>query len=152
MTLPTHCLLGLIIGKLTGQYTAALVGSLFMDVDHLPSYVRHGLLGHPKKMLQVALKSTDEWGDQRGIFHNAFVAAPVVAAVSVLWPFAGWAFGLAYVGHLVLDALDGSGYVPFSPLWRYSLRGPVTYATWREWALSTVLLGLYCLMLSNRKW
>jgi len=32
MTFPTHILAGLIIGKLTGDYTAALAGSLVMDV------------------------------------------------------------------------------------------------------------------------
>jgi len=34
MTLPTHALLGLIIGKATGNYSFAIASSVLPDIDH----------------------------------------------------------------------------------------------------------------------
>ncbi len=44
MFIITHFIAGLLIGKLTGNYTFALVGAVLIDVDHLFSYVKHRVL------------------------------------------------------------------------------------------------------------
>jgi membrane-bound metal-dependent hydrolase YbcI (DUF457 family) len=39
MTLPTHALLGAIIGKVTGNYAIGITSSTLVDIDHLQSYI-----------------------------------------------------------------------------------------------------------------
>ena len=114
MTFPTHILAGLIIGKLTGDYTAALTGSLIMDVDHLFSYYQRGILFKPRAILHESLTAKDPTGSQKNIFHSVqswFLVSLVLSSVNLNF---GLVFSLAYIVHLMLDALNGDVY-PFYP-------------------------------------
>ena len=44
-----HLLTGLIIGKLFGNYTVALLGALLIDLDHLIPYIKHKVIFGFKK-------------------------------------------------------------------------------------------------------
>lgn len=82
MTLPTHFLLGMILGKVTGNYPIAIAASVIIDLDHLQSYISHGIILKPKKLWKTLTDQNDPWGDQRGVLHNiaffGIVAVPLV--------------------------------------------------------------------------
>ncbi len=139
MTTPTHILAGLVIGKMTGHYAAAIIASNIMDLDHLLAYRRGGVLFKPLQMFKHMTEPKDMLGDQRGIFHNVFVAAAICVLAAWLMPAIGVTVTAAYFLHLLFDALDGSRYWPFYPNQTIELNGPVSYCTWKEGALA---LGL----------
>lgn len=142
MTFPTHCLLGLLIGKMTGNYTAALIGSVAVDLDHIASYARHGMLRNPRLFWKTATSAVDPYGDQRGFLHNAFAVAAIAIGIGFIHPGIGLTLVLAHGGHLLLDALDGSGVQPFLPWSRWNFRGPIAYASWREGVFAVFLLAV----------
>ncbi|MDO8552015.1 MAG: metal-dependent hydrolase [bacterium] len=143
MTFPTHILAGLIIGKLTGDYTAAITGSLFMDLDHLISYHQNGILFKPKAILHESLTEKDPWGSQKNIFHSvqAWVVISLLAmAFNLLF---GLIFSLAYFIHLFLDALNGDVY-PFYPYKKFKLTKPIIrYLSKKEAVLGLSLLLIF---------
>ncbi|MDO8482141.1 MAG: metal-dependent hydrolase [bacterium] len=124
MTFPTHILAGLIIGKLTGDYTAALTGSLFMDLDHLISYHQNGILFKPRAILHESLTEKDPWGSQKNILHSVqawLLISLLLVAINVHF---GLIFSLAYLVHLILDALNGDVY-PFYPYKKFQIKKPI---------------------------
>ena len=40
MTLPTHLVFGLIIGKVTGNYPLAVLAAIAVDVDHIVPFAK----------------------------------------------------------------------------------------------------------------
>src|SRR3989344_8464640 len=108
MTLPTHVLAGLIIGKITGDFPTALAGSLVMDLDHTISYFRHGILFKPHQLFKAIHNESDLWGDQRNFLHSIFSYVGIsVLLLAINFNF-GLVFSIAYFFHLVFDALDGA--------------------------------------------
>jgi len=143
MTFPTHILAGLIIGKLTGDYTAALTGSLVMDADHLISYYQNGILFKPKRILQESLTEKDPWGSQKNILHSVQAWFSISLLLVVINIHFGLIFSLAYLVHLVLDALNGDVY-PFYPYKKFKIEEPVIrYLSKREAVLGLTLLLLF---------
>ena len=99
----THLIAGLLIGKLTGNFTWALVGTVLIDADHLLSYVKHRVLFNPKKFWKTITLRDDPWGDQRGILHN-FLAFILILGILFLFGFSALlAFSFGYLSHLSLD-------------------------------------------------
>lgn len=143
MTLPTHFMLGMIIGKITGNYPVALASSTLVDLDHLQSYATHGVLFKPKKLWRALTEQKDEWGDQRGIFHNVIFFAVASVLLILLFHKIGIFIVIGYFGHLCLDALDNSDYWPLYPNKSINLRGPIKYGTWQELIFFLVLLVIY---------
>lgn len=148
MTFPTHILAGLIIGKLTGDYTAALTGSLVMDVDHFFSYHRHGVLFKPGRMIRHSLTAEDPLGNQKNIFHSvqAWIIASLLAmALNMHF---GLIFSLAYIVHLILDALNGDMY-PFYPYKNFYIEKPlIRYLSKQEGVLAFCLTIIFaCLVI-----
>ncbi len=141
MLLPTHLLGGLIIGKITGDYTAALAGAVLVDSDHLLSYFKNGVWFSFKKFIKTVTSQDDPWGDQRNVLHNVIWALIISALVVVFNYKFGVVFALGYLSHLVLDALDNSDYFPFYPSQRLNLKGPIKYFSIAE---VVVMLGLFC--------
>ena len=143
MTFPTHILAGLIIGQLTGDYTAALSGSLVMDIDHLFSYHRHGILFQPKRILRESLTAEDPWGDQKNFLHSVqswFAISLLLLLIDVRF---GLIFSVAYLAHLILDALTGSFY-PFYPYKRFYIKEPIIqYVSNKELALAISLSVIF---------
>ena len=143
MTFPTHILAGLIIGNLTWDYTAALTGSLVMDIDHLFSYHRHGILFQPKRILRESLTAEDPWEDQKNFLHSVqslFAISLLLLLIDVRF---GLIFSVAYLIHLILDALTGSFY-PFYPYKRFYIKEPIIqYVSNKELALAISLSVIF---------
>ena len=143
MTFPTHILAGLTIGKLTGDYTAALTGSLVMDLDNLLSYNRHGILLKPKRMFRESLTEADPWGDQKNFLHSVqswLIISFLIAAIDLRF---GLIFSFAYLVHLILDAMTGSFY-PFYPYKKFYIKQPIIrYLSKKEAVLGMTLLLMF---------
>lgn len=142
MTLPTHVLAGLVIGKITGDFPIAIAGSIGMDFDHLISYCRHGILFKPRRLLKALVDESDPWGDQRNLLHNAFVWVAVSIFLFVVNFRLGMIFSIAYLFHLILDALDTADYYPFFPFRTIMLKGFVKYYSKQEAFFALCLLVL----------
>lgn len=146
MTLPTHFLLGMIIGKVTGNYPVAIASSVLIDLDHLQSYISHELILKPKKLWKVLTDQKDPWGDQRGIFHNVIFFGVVALLLVVLGGIIGKIIVLGYLGHLLLDALDNSDYYPLYPNKKINLKGFINYGTWQELLFFIVLVVIFVML------
>lgn len=146
MFFPAHVAAGLIVGKLTDNYAASLIGAAAIDVDHIISYLRSGILFKPKKLIAAITDTSDPWGDQRHFLHNVFSWIIISALISIVDFNVGLAFGLAYLSHLILDALDDSDFFPFFPNKKINLRGPIHYFSKPEISF-TVFLFLTFLIL-----
>jgi membrane-bound metal-dependent hydrolase YbcI (DUF457 family) len=144
MTLPTHILLGGVIAKLTGNPVLAISVSVLIDIDHVISYVKSGVIFSPKKFWKTVTDKNDPYGDQRGYLHNVFIAVVICALFWVLIPSVGLTFALAYLGHLTLDALDKSDYWPLYPSKKINIKGFVGYYSKKE--LFVILLLLLILL------
>jgi membrane-bound metal-dependent hydrolase YbcI (DUF457 family) len=143
MTLPTHALLGVIIGKITGNYTVGIASSVLVDIDHLQSYATHGLLLKPRKLWKALTDQVDPYGDQRGILHNILFFGVVAIILIFLFHKIGIIIAIGWFGHLCLDALDNSDYYPLYPNKSINLRGPIKYGTWQELIFFLVLVVIY---------
>ena len=132
MTLPTHVLAGLIIGKITGDFPTALAGSLAMDLDHTISYFRHGILFKPRQLWKAIHDEADPWGDQRNFLHSIFSWIVIsIVLLTINFNF-GLVFSIAYFFHLVFDALDSADYYPFFPFREFVIKGFVKYFSKQE--------------------
>lgn len=146
MTLPAHLAAGLIIGKLTGNFSVALIGALVIDLDHVVSYLKHGILFKPRKLFKAISDQDDPWGDQRGFLHNIFAWVIISALVAAIDLKIGLVFSVAYFSHLLLDALDGAEFYPLFPIKRLNFRGPIQYYSKQEIAFTTFLLFIFLLL------
>ena len=132
MTLPTHVLAGLIIGKITGDFPTALAGSLVMDLDHTISYFRHGILFKPRQLFKAIHDEADPWGDQRNFLHSVFSWIGIsILLLTINFNF-GLVFSIAYFFHLVFDALDSADFYPFFPFRKFVIKGFVKYFSKQE--------------------
>jgi len=143
MTLPTHALAGLIIGKITGDFPSALAGSLVIDLDHTFSYFRHGILFKPGKLLKVISDEADPWGDQRNFLHSIFVWIAISTLFLIFNYKLGLVFSIAYFFHLVLDALDGSVFYPFFPFKKILMKGFIKYYSKQEIVFDIFLILVF---------
>lgn len=132
MTIPTHLLAGIIIGKITGNFPTAIAGSLIMDLDHIISYFHHGILFKPRQLFKILRSETDPWGDQRNFLHNIFIWVIVsVLLLTINFNF-GLIFSVAYFFHLVFDALDSADLYPFFPFKKITIKGFIKYSSRQE--------------------
>jgi len=124
---------GLIIGKVTGNYPAALVGALAIDLDHLIPYLKHKVLFDIKKLWKTITDPNDPYGNQRNYLHS-FFSLIIIGLVSYILfnTNLAIAFFLGYLSHLVLDALDQSDFYPFYPI-KLKIKGP--FNIYRKWSL-----------------
>jgi membrane-bound metal-dependent hydrolase YbcI (DUF457 family) len=143
MTLPSHIVVGLIIGKLTDNYPLAIASSVLIDVDHLQSYVKSGVLFKPKLFWKTITDKADPYGDQRGYLHNAVVFIVGSILLALILGYTTTPLILGWLGHLALDAFDNSDYWPLYPYKGLNLRGPIVYASHQEAVFSFLLLSIY---------
>jgi hypothetical protein len=134
---------GMIVGKLTGDYPSALIGSVALDLDHLLVYYQDGILFKLKAFLAATVNRNELVINQRNYFHNVFFFLAITAIMLLVNFTIGLAFGLAYFGHLILDSLDNSNYYPFYPSKKIKLRGPIKYFSLQELVLAIVLFIIY---------
>lgn len=143
MTFPTHLIAGLIMGKLTGNYSVAIASSVLIDVDHLQSYIKSGVLFKLKLFWKTITDKADPYGDQRGYLHNLFIFAGISTILLLIWSYTAIPFILGWFGHLLLDALDNSDYWPLYPYKKLNLKGPILYASYQELIFSFLLVLTY---------
>lgn len=143
MTLPSHILLGMIVGKVTGNYALAIATSIIPDVDHLNSYVKSGVISNWDKFRKTVFDREDPYGDQRGYLHNVLVWGTVSTCLYFWLNTVALPIIFGWLGHLILDALDNSEYWPFFPNKKISIRGPIKYASFQELMLSVLLVIVY---------
>ena len=143
MTIPTHILLGAIIGKVTGNYTLVIGASVVPDLDHLSSYLKSGVIKNPKTFWKTITDRDDPYGDQRGILHNLIFFTIGSIIIYFLLPKFSLVLILGWLGHIVLDALDKSDYWPFYPSKKLNIRGVIQYASVQELVFFLVLLCVY---------
>ncbi len=136
MTLYSHIALGITIGHLTGDYTGGVLASTLIDIDHIYSYAKHGVLWKPKQLYTAITSPIDIWGDQRGPLHAVYIAFPVIG---LFWYFHFPALAIGYLGHLILDVLDGSDYWPLYPNKSINFRGPIPYNSKQELIFSVII-------------
>ena len=146
MTFPTHLMAGLVLGKLTGNYPLSIGVAIGIDVDHLFSYAKNGILLKPRKFLRTISDKNDPYGDQRYILHNVLVFVLISGIVFIIDNKIGFVLCLAYFSHLILDALDGSDYFPFFPNKKINLKGPVEYFSKAEFLLIILLVITFFLL------
>ncbi len=136
----THLALGLIIGKATGDYPAAILGSLLIDVDHLWPAFKDKELFNLKKLLKRTTNSTDT---SRCFFHNIFSWIILSVGACLINFHFGWVFSLAYLGHLILDAIDSSPFFPFFPIKKFNIIGFISYCSKKEVVFSLILFSIF---------
>lgn len=146
MTLPTHILAGAIVGKLTGNYAAALGAAAAVDLDHTVSYWRHGILFEPKQLWRTLTAEADPWHDQRNFLHSLWTFSLALVFSTLVFPTIAVAFIGGYFSHLLLDALDTSEFYPFYPSRKFPLTGPVRYFSRGELLLDAGLLLIFLLI------
>ena len=137
-----HLFVGLIIGKISGSYLVALIGALFVDLDHLIVYIKNGILFKPKKLWKTITDANDPYGFQRNFLHNFFIWMIISILIIILDFKIGIIFSLAYLSHLLLDSLDGSDFYPFYP-WKFNVKGPIKYLSFSEIIFTFILLIIF---------
>lgn len=140
MTLPSHILLGVVIGKLTGNYTTAIAVSVLVDTDHIVSYVKSGVLFSPRKLVKTITDTDDPYGDQRGYLHNVIIAGIISGCMFLISIPFGITFTSAYFGHLLLDSFDKSDYWPLYPNKKMNIKGFIDYYSWQEIIFDGILI------------
>lgn len=140
MTLPTHAVTGLLIGTLLGYPIIGLVTGCFPDIDHLYSYVKHGYFKNWKVFYKYAFGKDDVTGDQRNILHNVLIVSLLCLLVFFTLHKFFAVFSLAYISHIILDAVDTSDYFPFYPSKIINIKGFLDFYSYQEGILFSVLL------------
>lgn len=143
MTLPTHAIAGLIIGKITGNYALAIGASTLIDIDHLQSYIKSGVILKPRLFWKTITDQNDPYGNQRGYLHNIYVCLSISLLLFIVFKTSSIPLIVGWLGHLFLDALDNSDYWPLYPNKTINLRGFIPYATYQEGLFVMLLLIVY---------
>ena len=146
MTLPTHILLGLVIGKVTGNYELGIFSSIAPDFDHIASYMKSGVLKNPILFWKTVTDREDSYGDQRGILHNILVFIVCSMILIYFFKFIGLVIMFGWLGHIILDMLDNSDYWPFYPNKKIDIRGLIKYFLFQEFLFFVCLLIVYSVM------
>ena len=144
MTIPNHLALGLIIGKVTGQYEVAIATSLLIDCDHFVSLHKHGVLKSWKLFWETSTNEKDPWGDQRGVLHT-FLSVFIVGIVSyLLFSFSLFsALMLSHFGHIFLDLFSRSNSFPFRPFSSIRIKGLIPYYSRYEVLFFLLLMCIF---------
>jgi len=138
-----HLALGLILGKLTGDYPTAIISSVAIDLDHLIPYAQQGIIFSPKKMWKAA---KTPHASSRGILHSFFAWAILSGIICLVNLEVGLVFSLGILGHFLLDALDGDDFYPFYPIKKMNTKGFIGYYSRKELFLTIVLFIIYFLI------
>jgi membrane-bound metal-dependent hydrolase YbcI (DUF457 family) len=139
----THLALGLIIGKVTGNYPAAIIGSLAIDIDHLIPIIERRKPFSVKKIWQKSKKHLDS---SRSYFHSVFAWIFFSAIFCLIDLQFGIIFSIAYLGHFLLDALDNSTFYPFYPFKKIVILGFIPYYSRKELYFSLALFFVFAII------
>ena len=143
MFILAHLASGMILGKVSGSYLPAIIGSVIIDVDHLRTLIKNKVRLSPKKLWQIILDPNDPYGNQRNILHTLFGWAIVSAIILLLNFEIGIIFSIGYLIHLILDGIDNSDFHAFYPFSNVNLKGPIKYLSKYELIFSLILMTLF---------
>lgn len=146
MTIPTHIIAGLIIGKATGDYTTSILAASLVDFDHVISYAKNGLMQKPEKLWETMTREEDLYGDQRGYLHNIFSFLALTIIAVLINTQVGIVFSLGYLSHLILDAMDKSDFWPLYPMKNFRIRGFIKYFSYQELIFAAILVVVFFLI------
>ena len=146
MFISAHLLSGIVIGEITGSPLAAVVGALFVDLDHLIPYVRFGVLRNWRTFWVTVTQTEDPYGCQRNYFHSVWLFGLVAIVGVAPGGVTSLAFVLGYGSHLVLDALDSAEWWPFYPFRTVTVRGPIGYLSRGELIVTVFLVAVVALL------
>ncbi|MBD3319398.1 hypothetical protein GF342_05835 [Candidatus Woesearchaeota archaeon] len=145
MFITGHLIIGLLIGKLTHNYTVAVLTSLLVDIDHLIPYLRHGIMLKPTLIWQAVISAHDHQGYQRNLLHS-FITLTLIGSLLVLLHFNwGIIIIITWASHLFVDMIDNSDFYPFYPL-TYNFKGPIVYLSTTEYIITAILLVAFFLL------
>ena len=147
MYLTAHLIMALIIGRLSGNYTAAIIGAFLIDIDHLVPFIRHGDIFNFKKFWQVVAKGKHFYSDPEKYLHSIFAWSAISLLVILINLRFGLILSIAYLSHLFLDFLDGPNYYFFYPFAKIKVKGPVRFLSFGEVVITLGLLGIYLFLL-----
>lgn len=139
----THLALGLIIGKISGDYPAALIGSLAIDIDHLIPAIKQKVSLNFKKFWN---KTKDYKDSSRSYLHSIFSWIILSLIIFLIDSRFGLVFSIAYLGHFILDALDNSHFYPFFPIKKFNIKGFIPYYSIKELVFSLALFLIFLLI------
>ena len=142
MFILAHLAAGLIIGKISGNYPASLIGAIAIDLDHLAPYIRHKVLFNPKKFWKIITNPKDPYGNQRNFLHS-LIAWISISSIFIIINFnVGIIFSLGYLSHLLLYLMDSSDFYPFYPF-KLNIRGPIKYFSKFEFLFTAALFIVF---------
>lgn len=142
MTHPTHLIAGTLIGYATGDYATALIVSLAVDIDHLPSMISKKVFKNKNTFLKSILETDKKYEAERGVLHNILSFSIISVVVWFIFPKIAPAFILAYLSHLIMDALDNADTPVLWPFSKISIKGPVKYFSKKELLFAVLMLIL----------
>ena len=145
MNIFAHLALGLIIGKLTGNYPAAILGSIAIDIDHFIVFFKYKVFKNIKKTIAFFVEEKDPYNGQRGYLHNVFALALISLILWLINSSFGLIFFLAYAGHLFFDAIDTADFYPFYTR-KVNIRGFIGYFSKIEWEITATLFVIYAIL------
>ena len=101
-----HLIVGIILGKIFGNYTLFIIGSMFPDLDHIYIILKNKLLSI--KMIIETLRFEDKFGIKykTPFFHSVFGLILFSLAAYLLNNEFIVPFGVSYLLHLLIDWLD----------------------------------------------
>jgi len=101
-----HLILGLILGKVLGNFWFFLLGSVFPDIDHVYIVVKNGLFSWNKYI--DSIKNEKKYGIRykTAFVHSLFGLVVFSLIVSLFDLYGGIAFAFAYLLHLLIDWID----------------------------------------------
>jgi membrane-bound metal-dependent hydrolase YbcI (DUF457 family) len=144
MFITAHLVAGLLIGELTGYYIPALIGSLFLDLDHLIAFAQQGAILNLRKFWRYST-AVIELDGERTVLHS-FTAWLFLSIIVVLFsPSIGIAFSLGYFFHLMLDMLDGEDFYGLWPL-KINFHGPIRYLSGVELVITFAMLVAWLML------
>ena len=141
MFVTAHIAAGLLIGKLTGNYVAALLGMLLLDLDHFYAFIKENVFTSWKRLKKVILFEEYVKGDRTPL-HSFTLWLPISLVFVLIDKNFGVPFAIGYLAHLCMDMVDNSDFYAFWP-WEYSFKGPIRYLGWRELTITLLLLFLW---------
>jgi membrane-bound metal-dependent hydrolase YbcI (DUF457 family) len=147
MTIPNHFALGLIIGKVTGNYILAVPISVLLDCDHFVALYKHGEMKDWKTFWKATTNSEDSYGDQRGVLHTFFaIFLTTLISYFVFSPFTALVVALSHLGHIFLDLISDADSWPFRPFSNFKVRGFVPYYSKHETVFFIGLIAIFFLI------
>jgi hypothetical protein len=101
-----HLIIGLILGKVLGNFWFFVIGSIFPDIDHIYIVIKNKLFSWKKYI--DSLKNEKKYGlrYKTAFVHSLFGLTIFSLMVCLINIYGGIAFALAYFLHLIIDWID----------------------------------------------